>query len=786
MVSVRHTLSYARISAYALASVAAGAITAAAAQDAAPQGQGLEDIVVTARKVEENLQQVPVAVTVQTGEALRQQSAVMIPDIARLTPGIRFQNSASNPSASAITIRGQVQTDVLATLDPSVGVYVDGFYWARAYGLNANLLDVQSAQVLRGPQGTLFGRNTTGGALLIQSNDPDYKGVSGNVSATYGRFNERAGTAVLNLPLIDDKLAVRGGFTINKRDGFARNTLTGRKLGENDSYTGRLKVRFDPTDTLHFILSGEWYSINAYSRPYQLIYMSPNSPAVTEVGLEAGQPTQGNTLINNYIASTVGTDRVQQTTDTLTDVKTQTYTMTSTLDTVFGAIKFIGGYRHIRSDTAIDLDASPYDILSTRAHQNLKSYSGELQITGKAFNDAFDFAGGAFVFKEKGTDESTAVALPTITRLVAGFVPRQYLIGDIDNRSMGLYFQGTYHLDDKFSIVGGIRYSVEDKNIIAYNQDRDSQTDALIGCLIGTADPVTCRAVSRKDFDGVSYTAGVNYQVSPDLLVYAKSSKGFRSGGQNLRASGASGAAFAPFRPEVVYEQEVGFKSELFDRRVRFNVAAFYNEVSDIQRTILNVICAADGTCRTATVVGNAGKARFFGGEAEVTARVTEGLTLSGNAALADAKYLRYTDRDALGNVVDRRTEAFQYVPKWTFSVAGDYKRPVGDATLNAHLDYAWQGKTYNYNVETSNPTNDPVIAGLLNAETRRAGGELNGRLGVSFMDDQLEVAVFGRNILNRRYYMSGLVLPAPLSYAMGQRNDPVTYGVNLTYRFGR
>lgn len=770
--------------------VAILAAAPAMAQDEPAASGGLGDIVVTARKVAENLQDIPVAVTVQTGEALTQQSAIAIPDIARLTPGITFQQSAANGSASSITVRGQVQTDNLATLDPSVGVYVDGFYWARAYGLNANLLDIQSAQVLRGPQGTLFGRNTTGGALLIQSNDPNYDGVSGMVSAGYGRFDEINATAVLNLPLATDKAALRGAFTLNKRDGFIRNVGTGNRNAERDSYSGRLKLRLDPTDNLQIILSGEFFRMKANDRPYELLYVSPISPANIEAAFETFGPgapatrlAQGVTLVNDYINNYAGTDTVNLNDgDPLVDAKSQTYVFTANLDTFWGALKFIGGYRKIESSAPIDLDGSPFTFVRTEGNQNLESYSGELQATGKALDDKLDFASGIFAFNETGRDESTSIALPAVTRAQAGgLLPQTYYIGDITNRSMGMYFQGTYHFTDQFSVTGGVRYSVEDKNIVAYNQTRNADTNALISCLIATATPGTCRAESKSGFDGVSYTLGLNYQVTPDVLVYIKTSKGFRSGGQNLRAAGSStGGAFAPFGPEIAREHEAGFKAELFDRRIRFNLAAFYNEVKDIQRTTL-LVSATGGA--TSTVVSNAGKARFYGGEAELTARVARGLTLSANAALSDAKYLEFADASG-----DRRDESFQSVPKWTFSVAGDYEAPLSFGTLRAHLDYAWQDDTALYSfrtLQTGNAAQDNVTNSIADALTRPAGGELNGRLAVTLANDAVELAVYGRNILDRRVYISGLLFPAPLNAAMGKINDPATYGVTATFKFG-
>lgn len=791
------------------AAIAIGVATPAFAQSAAPvpapaaesqdQDQGLGDIIVTARKVAENQQTVPVAVTVQSGESLQQQAAVRIPDIARLTPGITFQTASSTATASAVTIRGQVQTDILATLDPSVGTYVDGFYWARAYGLNADLLDVANAQVLRGPQGTLFGRNTTGGALLLQTNDPNYEGISGSISGTYGRFNERNGTVVLNVPLIDQKVAIRGAFTVNKRDGFFTNTADGQKLGERNSWSGRVKLLVNPTSNLSLLFSGEIFHNDALTRPYQLRYVSPTSAANIEAALEANPANAallatpagqgqligiGGSIFNNYINGIDNTDKVALNEDPRSYANTNTYTATATLDTFFGSIKFIGGYRKINAFANLDLEGSPVNVVRTLGQQQLKSYSGELQFNGKAFNDFVDFASGLYAFQETGRDQSTSIALPVLTRISSrGVLPQTYYIGDVTNRSMGMYFQGTFHFTDKFSAVGGLRYSVEDKNLISFNRNVNSATGAIIQCLISdpATDPATCRIEKHAGFEGVSYTAGLNYQATPDLLIYAKTSKGFRSGGQNLRASGTAGAAFVPFQPEVAREEEIGIKSEFLNHRVRFNLAAFYNEVSNIQRTAL-VTTVINGVTQTATIVGNAGKARFYGGEAELTARLFEGFTVSGTGALSDAKYLKYSDASG-----DKRDEVFANVPKWTFSIASNYEVPTGFGKVRAHLDYAWQDKTALYGFRTipTPGTNAATVAAIAKALTRPAGGELNGRLGVSLMDDRFEIAVFGRNILDRRYYNTGLLFGSPLNIASAQRNDPATYGVTATFKFG-
>jgi len=799
-------------------------------------GASLDEVVVTARKVTENLQDVPVAVTAISGEGLLRQNAVRISDMASIAPGLTIKPGSSNASAINLQIRGQYQNDVLATLDPSVGTYVDGFYWARAYGLNADFLDVQSAQVLRGPQGTLFGRNTTGGALLIQTNDPRTDGYSGSVSVNYGRFNERGGTGVLNAPIVEDRVALRVAASFLKRDGYLRDdpfvfngaTLPGavglaipltdpssyrgaigRKLGDRDTWTIRGKLLVKPMDNLSLLLSAEQFKFDAFAQNWRLAAVDPASSANTEAGLELGAPAAsaaalGRAFYAAYIPFANSGDHVSMNEDPRSYAKTQTYTGTATLDTGFGAVKFIGGWRRIRSFGTIDLDGSPIYLFGTLGDQDLKQYSGELQATGTAFDGAVDFAAGAFYFKEYGFDRAGSISLPAASTLAPGSrLSRNRTYGVIDTKSKGLYGQATWRLNQALSFTGGLRYSVEDKGIVTYNGPSVAATGVIIGCSIIGADITStppCRLGRSDRFDGVSYTAGVNYKLGDDTLLYAKTSKGFRSGGQNLRAQGVGGVAFVPFDPEVTHEHEVGVKTEQFDRRLRFNLAAYYNRVSDIQRsTLVTFINPLTGGQGQATIVGNAGKVRNYGGEAEATALLFDGFRLSGTVSYTKPKYLEYLGKTASGAIVDRRAERFEQVPEWTASLTANYERELEFGKLNLNANYAWQGKTalgtFNYYTDAAGVTRDissqlPITLStaqaVFAAQTQKAGGQLNLRAALSLQDGALELALWGRNVNNFRPNVSSLFFAPAVSMLAVQKRDPATYGATVTYRFGQ
>lgn len=803
---------------------------------ASESSRGLDEIVVTARKVAENLQDVPVAVTALSGDTLERQNVTRVDDLARLAPGLTMRAGTSQASAVNFQLRGQYQNEILATLDPSVGSYVDGFYWARAFGLNADLVDVQSVQILRGPQGTLFGRNTTGGAMLIQTNDPDADEFSGMVSATYGRFNTRSATGVLNIPIVEDKIALRVAGNVTKRDGYVNSvpfvyngietptTLikafpfggdnvtpgsVGRKLGNRDNYTLRAKLLVKPTDNLSLVLSAEQFHFDAFAQNWRLAVVDTRAgtTANTEAGLELGATAAnaqqvGRDFYAAYIPWTQNSDNVALNEDGRYYTKTQTYLGTATLDTFFGQVKFTGGFRNIKASNNIDLDGSPIAIIDTQGFQDLSQYSGELQFTGKAANDRIDFAAGLFYFKEYGFDSSRAITLPmnaTQTTGQAG-LNRSRLYGEIETRSQGVYGQATFHLNDNLSFVGGLRYSVEDKGLTVFNRTERRLTGALVTCSLTAGNPAStpqpCQAQRSDDFKGVSYTAGINYQFD-DTLLYLKTSKGFRSGGQQLRATGGTGG-FVPFRPEISYEHELGVKTELFDRRLRFNLAIFRNTTSDLQRGTINVF-SEGGALRTATIIGNAGKSRTYGGEVEATFLVTDGFTIALNAAHIKPKYLDYSSPNGTtGLFFDRRSERFDQVPEWQWGANANYEHDFDWGRFNLNANYSWQDTTairdINFVYDTaaglardvsstavySIPTAQAIIA----ATTQKSGGQLDLRASLAIMDGKLELSAWGRNVTNFRPNVAALVFSAPIAAVSVQKRDPSIYGGTISYKF--
>jgi iron complex outermembrane receptor protein len=768
--------------------------------------QGLADIVVTARRVAENLQDIPVAITAYSGEALIQQNVRALPDVAALTPGLTIVSGQTSPGAIVFQMRGQVQIDSLATLDPSVGTYVDGVYWARSYGMNASMVDIANFQALKGPQGTLFGRNTSGGAILLTTNDPSFnEGLSGSISATYGRFNQQSLTAILNAPLVDDKLAVRLVYSGNRRDGYVTEVNSGRKVQNLDDYTVRAKVLFTPTDTFRVIVAGERFKSDTENDVGRLHYFRPSGLAALEGGLEQLGPAAcltdqlaclavGNQKLANDVAAGASRYRTSLTTVPRFKIATQTYSVTGTVDTSFGEIRAIGAYRQLKS-TSYDTenDGSSLRLLDgdgLEAKQNIKQWSGEVTATGKALNDRLDFAVGGLWFHEYGVDGTPASSVTELAKLSTGGIRAiTFSNGRVDTKAWGIYSQATYHINEQLSLTGGLRYSSDKKGLDSNNAtilgSSIDDPNRIFICAIG---PV-CPQFRSATFKAWSYTASIDYKPNEDLLLYLKTAKGFRAGGQALRAVAAIPASLQPFKPEIVYNYEAGVKAELFDRKLRTNLAVYYTKAKDLQRntTVFNPVVQ-----QTSTLTENAASANTWGFEFDGSVLLGGGFRLDGTAAYTKSKYKKFIDSTGF----DRSHEPFVLTPRWTASLSPVWEGEASFGRVNARMDFAYQSRQdlyiFDYYKDASGVLRDATnglpytlvdAQGFKRANTDVKHIVVNARVGVTVLDGKLDLAVWGKNITNLKDTVTALVIPQ-LDFGRSLIREPRTYGVTATAKF--
>jgi iron complex outermembrane recepter protein len=868
---------------------------AQAAPAAEEDGVGLDTIIVTARKTSENVQDVPVSVTAFSGAQLQAQGAARVEDLARFTPGLTLVGSPANTNAAIFAVRGQAQTDVLATLEPSVGVYLDGLYIARTPGINGDLLDIASVQTLKGPQGTLFGKNTSAGAILFETNKPKLNETSLALTATYGRFNQIDGSAIVNIPLVTDKLAFRGAVQQRHRDGIYHDIVNGKNYNNIANYSGRAKLLWEPTPDISIVATGDWSNYKSNGPVENITYISPGPnaasaataiqsgnpgvgpaigavfscivgrpaplPAGTPVGcgipglagnfglvgsaaiagLRAfgvtvnpltgvGAPPTGlgllsQPLIQTYIDLANNNPRnVSLNANPLTKTNTQTYSLALAVDQSFGTFKLIGGYRKVTSLSRVDLDGTPFTLLHTTGRQNLHQWSIEGQLAGKVLEDKLNYVVGATYFTEAGVDQSTSENALGIAPALSGGASTDTTgrnFGIIDNKSYGIYAQGTYHFTDRFSATGGLRYSSDDKAVETHNGKNFLNTLTPLTVLVGGNEPCAlpapgvfpgttvaspgttaannnCQFNTAAKYSAISYTAGLEFKVSDDVLLYVKSSRGYRSGGLNtrqntgtliLQSSTRPGtlATTEPFAKEVNDEQEIGLKTEFFDRRLRFNIAGFYNKVTNKQ---ISSLLPVPGKTTLLTILSNANQ-RDYGVEADLAFKVTRDITLEANGAYLNAKLTKFLQPAALGSTVinDQTTDYVQYAPKTQFSVAANYVHDFGSVTVRSRVDYAWSASYFftQASCQTYKTTPGCAVAlapEILAVEQAPSAGILGARFGLGFADGKYNIEVWGRNLTNERGRQSGLYVPSFGFAGFATRRDPASYGVTIGAKF--
>ena len=727
-----------------------------------------EAIVVTARRKAEALQDVPLAITALDSAALDRQSIGELRDLSAIAPSLVIKEHTNNPQGLVVSLRGQVPAGILMTLDSAVGLYSDGISVPRAVGLRGALVDLARVEVLRGPQGTLYGRNTTGGAISLISNAPTDR-LEGSLSLSAGSYGAINGTGVINLPIgehLASRFVVQRGF----RDGFGRDGL-GRDLNDENStfLRGRLRGSWD---RLTVDLIGEFSRYKQGGAMARVSGIVPgNTLAIREIAAELGLPmtapspgflrgvpatpealATAQAAFAAYMLGNGPDFRNGGTQPLYSNFRGENVTLDILLEATDELkIRSLSGYRHHKRDSRDDLDTSPFNVVRTAFGAYADFYSQELQLLGDFGN--FNFVVGGYASREKGYEGSS---LTTFEMLLAN--PTSNFDGFVKNESLGAFGQANWQITDKLAFTGGVRYSREKKGLVSIN------SDGLGGCLVPVAlrdDAAICRATLSRTDSKPSWLASLEYKAMPGVLAYAKFVTGFRAGGHNMRGARTL-ASFAPFGPETVTEYEAGLKTTLFDRALIFNIAAFHDDYSDVQRTIT----VRTETGSATTIVTNAAQAKIDGVEIEATLRPARGLTFSGSVSYVDARYKRFID------VTGDRTKEDWPTPDWTYSVSARYEASVPLGQLAFQLDYQGQSRQNLY------------PAGLRTDETsQNAYGILNGRISLNVEDEGVEISVFGRNLANKTY-AAGAFMFESVGYNLKYLGAPRELGVQLVKKF--
>lgn len=740
-------------------------------------------IIVTARRRAENVQDIPVAVTALGAEALERAGIKDINDVQYQTPSFNVAPGFFGRAVPAFMIRGQSGTEILATQDAPVVIYFNDVPMQRANGLNQIIYDMDNVQVLKGPQGTLFGRNTTGGAVLVNTKRPDLDDVNGYVTALYGNFEQYSIEGAVNFPLTD-KLALRVAARLQRRDGFTRDLADGELLDDDSNEAYRASLLWTPTENLEILTVYQGFHLDTNGAGRRLTNVRP-SFLVAPTGNAATPATIAQFNATPQFAADFATLKASDFRTVFNDVdnveRATTWQIGNTISLDAGdvTIKNIFGYRKVKSFSTFDYDGTrgtyilPGDgtrvsIFNSQNTFNGDQYTNELQASGTTLGGALDYIVGGFYFREKNFDNQVSVFLGRRTNTGTGI-----------NTSKSLFGQATYRTPlEGLSLTGGFRYTWDTRRLKAQNQIQGATEPALRCRLTGPGNVVLnpCLRDVSTNFRKPSWTVTADYKINDDVLVYLAHRRGYRSGGWNLRSVGVNDTV--PFRPERVLDVEAGFKTNFdlgMDIRGHANVAAYHQWYNDIQRTV--TMPSGGPGSPLITTIFNAAKAKIKGVEIEAGLQKRGVFKLDGFAGIIKAKYNEFISFTPQGVQIDNSSAEFDHVPEFTAGVTAQVYLPIPEEMG----EFSVTGNWYHTSLIFLEPSNDGGLANGTNpgydlfnlyVDLNKAGGT------------PVDVRFFMKNVFDKEYFSNGLGLYGSLGYVAKTLGDPRTYGLQVRYNF--
>nr|WP_176392384.1 TonB-dependent receptor [Sphingomonas sp. CDS-1] len=686
----------------------------------------LEDIVVTARRRAESLQTVPLSVTAISAEMLVAEGVKNIIDLQFHTPELTVVGGGGNRNQVTYAMRGQTQAYGGAL--PGVASYFADMPIINQ--ASPPFLDLQNVQVLKGPQGTLFGRNTTGGAVLFAPQRPTSE-LDGYVMLKAGNYNLRHAEGAVNIPIVPDVLAVRFAGQRIKRDGYTLNLTTGKHRDNVNSYAYRGSVLFTPSGGFSDYLVVDGSGADDSGGTFMMNAVRPNSiVALVYPDIVQYVQTQ-NARGPRIIESDVTTSNRQH---QLIVVNTATYEFTPNF-----SIKDIFGYQRFSQKLVTDQDGSPFNILWFPLQVHTKLITNEIQALGTALDGKLNIIAGFYYEKSSPSGSNSSQA-----RVFGGPFPSS---ASRHETSKAIYGQATYDLGD---LLSGLKLTAGGR----YTWDYRQYADLLAG-----TPPLTAR------FTAPTYNFSLDYRINPNLFVYAATRRGYKSGGFNPTSPVPE---LAKFQPEYITDYEVGVKADwrIADVAGRTNLTLYTGNYTDVQKS---QTVSVNGELVGATL--NAAKGTVRGVDFETTVNPTTWLNLSAFYSYTDAFYKKFPSSE--GNAVDSE---FSNTPKTKIGLTGEIKAPLSDedSAVSFRASYYHQSHQYLWDLNFNNPESRAPGYDLVNlrAEWSRIGGK------------PLSLALFGSNILNAKYVQQGNPLATVLGFNSVAYGDPRMYGAELRFEF--
>lgn len=731
---------------------------AEAAEQQAPKTSetvALDEVVVTARRRTERLLDVPVSATVISGETLQAQGAVNTRDVLASVPSLTVSTGSRGTRDAVIKIRGVATADTSPVFDPGVGIYVNDVYIGRSAGGLTDLVDLDSVQVLRGPQGTLFGRNSVGGAILLTTTRPvDY--FEGEVGIRVGNYNGVGVHGIVNVPL-GDAWAARAVYQQYDRDGYGTNIFTGfDNLDNSRNKTWRVTLLGNPSDNLEVFLSYDGADERSNGRAATAIgttaainYTYAVATALGVVSSPGALPAPGSLGPHETLGLISGG---------VDNTRFDNYTAKLAWDVSDNLnVALTGGYRKIRNLSTTDQDGTPAPIANATMPNRQQQRFVEAKANGSAMESRLEWIVGANFFNEEGSLEVlTNPERPTT---------RSDSLSFIQNQSYAAFAHATFDVTDRLSVAGGVRKTFDERNLqsAAYR----GGVNTLATCIVHVSlrQPGGCAARASAEFDYVSWEATVRYDIVEDVNVYFRAAKGQKSGGFNASVQTGFLNAFAP---EQLMQYEAGVKAEFFDRRVRIDAAVYTGDYQDLQRQVVRIIRGAPSV-----FVSNASEATVNGAEIEVSISPIARLLLRGGIGYTDAQYGVWDFVDPVtGSREDLSANKFALVPEYTYNLSAQYTVPVGSADLGFSL--LWTGSS-DYFLSPENLANFK----------QGSYGLLSGRVSFVSSEKRWEAAIFANNITDEYYQTFGSVYGLPAGKLLVPVSGaPRMVGASITYKF--
>ncbi|MDE2411640.1 MAG: TonB-dependent receptor [Sphingomonadales bacterium] len=703
----------------------------ALAQDKAPEQPSASNdddsgIIVTARRREETLISVPIAITALSGDQLAAKGAMDITALADTVPNVTLESSRATNSTLSAFIRGVGQQDPVSGFEQGVGIYLDDVYLNRPQAAVLDIYDVQRIEVLRGPQGTLYGRNTVGGAVKYVSRKLDDK-LHIAARGTYGSYNQADGVLTVSTPVTSDGVVRVGGSVARlTRDGFGKNLTTGLDNYDKNVWAGRGTLEIHG-DSIFARLSGDYTHDTS----------NPRGGHRFVPGMVSGTP-----VLANVYDTQGGLNTPKQ------DVKAWGVSLfLEGHPADWLTVRSITAFRKDDSTSPIDFDALPAQDVDVPGIYRNKQTSQELQAL---FN--FGKLNGLVGFYYLDASALTQFDVRLFLTYPAPTLLTAYTDADIRTETMAGFADFSYDFTDQLSLSVGGRYTWDRRDgYILRQYYLGGGSPVFGGAGIPYLAPLTNFRGSNS-FTKFTPKATLTFKPDSDTTLYASYSQGFKGGGFDPRGVGASAPAgvtqaqFLSFKPEKVDSYEVGYKANLFDRRLYIATAAFYMDYTDVQIPG-SVACTVGGFTTFCGVVSNAGKARMKGFEFEGRAKLIDSdtgtLTLSGSVGYIDAKYTKYVTNVAATPTDVARYRHVQNTPAWSGSASLDYALPVADGTLTLSGGMSFKSKTYQF--EIANPYIDQPAYQLYDASLvyRARGGRWS-------------LGVFGKNLTDKHVKTSG------------------------------